>query len=164
MNLENQRVKIGESLLYSPGIQLNTYGYLMDVRADLGAANRFTEFDSERNTFKVHSNLLTKSDIGIYIIKISAKFYSENYEENFRGEFLLTVWDDPEKDADPWFPPDPIEYQFWDGSIREDAKLGPYDPLQPIPYIVDLSRTGLMTIGWDRVMVPPGNYTVIPQA
>ena len=42
--------------------------------------------------------------------------------------------------------------------------MGLYDPLQPIPYIVDLTRTGLMTIGWDRTMVPPGNYTVIPSA
>lgn len=37
-----------------------------------------------------------------------------------------------------------------------------YDPNRPIPYIVDYSPTGVMTIGWDRLMTPFQNFTIIP--
>ena len=97
------------------------------------------------------------------MIQISARFYNSTYEEKFKGQFFLTVWDDEPK-VSPWMPPDPIEYVKWDGAIRESQEPEPFDPLKPIPYIVDLSRTGVMTIGWDKTMVPPGNYTVIPEA
>ena len=40
----------------------------------------------------------------------------------------------------------------------------PFDPLKPIPYVKSLSTKGEMIIGWDRAMVPPGNYTSIPTA
>jgi hypothetical protein len=40
----------------------------------------------------------------------------------------------------------------------------PFDPLKPIPYVKNVSTKGEMIIGWDRAMVPPGNYTSIPTA
>jgi len=40
----------------------------------------------------------------------------------------------------------------------------PFDPLKPIPYVKHVSRYGEMIIGWDKEMVPPGNYTEIPIA
>ena len=43
-------------------------------------------------------------------------------------------------------------------------ELGEYHPDQPVPYIVELTQKGVLTIGWDRQMVPPGNYTEIPEA
>ena len=36
------------------------------------------------------------------------------------------------------------------------------DPDRPIPYIVDLSSTGVLKIGWNKEMVPPANVTEIP--
>ena len=164
ISLQNQRVKVGDSLLYAPGIQFNTYGYLMEVSAELGDAFRFSKYETDTNLYKVNGDITTKDDIGIYMITISARFYDESYSEKYTKSFFLEVWDDPEI-VDPWVPEDPIEYQYWDGgAIREDAELEPFDPEKPVPYIVDLSTTGVLTIGWDRTMVPPGNYTEIPTA
>lgn len=45
VNLENQQVKVGQSLLYFPEFQLNSDGYQMEVKVDLGLAMLFSEFD-----------------------------------------------------------------------------------------------------------------------
>lgn len=63
-------------------------------------------------------------------------------------------------------PPDPIEYKAWDEiqyTIKESMEPEAYDPVKPVPYIADMTPTGVMTIGWDRTMTPPMNFTVIPQ-
>lgn len=36
------------------------------------------------------------------------------------------------------------------------------DPERPIPYVADMTSTGMLVIGWDRKMNPPNNITVIP--
>ena len=68
----------------------------MQVKAKLGDAFRFAEYDPDLNTFRVLSNLLMKDDIGDYMIQIQARFFNETYEEKFKGHFILTVWDDSE--------------------------------------------------------------------
>ena len=45
LGLKNQRVKVGESLAYSLGVQINSYGYPMDVEVNLGDAFRFATYD-----------------------------------------------------------------------------------------------------------------------
>ena len=57
----------------------------MDVRANMGEAIRFSEFDKGSNTFKVHSHLVQPEDVGTYIIRLEAKFFSDTYEEKFDG-------------------------------------------------------------------------------
>ena len=39
--------------------------------------------------------------------------------------------------------------------------MGPYNPAQPIPYIADLSITGVLRIGWDRSMTERDDYESI---
>ena len=97
---------------------------------------------------------------------MQARFFNETYEEHYRGHFILTI-DDKTVIVDPWVPPDPIEYRVWEKAqyeIRESMQPDPYDPVQPVPYIAHLSQTGAMTIGWDRMMAPPSDYKVIPEA
>jgi len=161
VNLSNQRVKVGHNLLYSPGIQMNTYGYMMEVKAELGDAFRFSEYDQVANIFRVHSGLTVKEDVGDYMIMIQARFFNETYDEKFSGHFWLTVWDDPIT-IEQWMPPDPIEYQYWKMPIKDSMEMEPFDPLRPIPYVKSLTQTGVMTIAWDKTMVPPGNYTFLP--
>ena len=36
-----------------------------------------------------------------------------------------------------------------------------FDAERPIPYIQELSISGLLTIGWDRNMMVPKNYSAI---
>ena len=40
----------------------------------------------------------------------------------------------------------------WTGKVRESTEIEEFSPDQPLPYIVELSTTGVMTIGWDRKM------------
>ena len=112
VKLDNQRVKVGDSLLYSPGIQVNTYGYIMLVEAELGDAFRFSQYDKDFNIFRVHGLQVSNEDVGMYMIKINALYFNETYSENFSGHFWLTVWNDPVI-VESWFPEDPIEYQNW---------------------------------------------------
>ena len=49
------------------------------------------------------------------------------------------------------------DIKFRNGTLE----LGEYNPDQPIPYIKDLSPTGVLMIGWDRLMAAPEDYTEI---
>lgn len=111
----------------------------MEVEAELGPAFKFSEYDGDSNTFKVHGYMVKPEDVGTYRIMITSRFYNETHVEKFEDSFLLTIWDDPVVSPEPWFPPDPIEYPKWEGSIREDMQIGEYHPDQPIPYIVNLT-------------------------
>lgn len=91
-NLEDQRVKVGQSLLYTPGIQYNSYGFLMEVSAELGDAFEFSEYDEQKNMFRVHAGKTVSENVGVYPITITARFFSESYDEKFSSTFFLTVW------------------------------------------------------------------------
>ena len=69
---------------------------------------------------------------------------------------MLNIWDDEEIIAQ-WKPPEAIETNKWERvySIRDSMEPEPYAPEQPIPYVVELTRSGLLTIGWDKSMAPP---------
>ena len=45
VSLKDQRVKVGQALAYTPGIQLNGYGLMMDVSVFLGDAFRFVTYE-----------------------------------------------------------------------------------------------------------------------
>ena len=55
LNVQDQQVAVGSSLIYSLGYSTNTYGFEMTVKVNLGPAAKFTTFESETNSFKVHS-------------------------------------------------------------------------------------------------------------
>jgi len=132
--------------------------------ADIDDTSKFAEFDSETITYIIRSNYLQRGDIGEYMVVINARFYNDTYEEKFNGHFMVTIWDDPVVE-EPWTPPNPIEIKDWDPvAIRDSMEPEPYDPQKPIPYVAEISQTGVMTIGWDKSMMPPNNYTVIPEA
>ena len=63
----------------------------MRVRFDLGAAEPFAEYIVEENAFKVNSNELTDSFVGVYEIKVNATFFNETYQEEHVKIFKLTV-------------------------------------------------------------------------
>ena len=63
----------------------------MRVRFDLGSAEPFSEYFIEENAFKVNSNQLTDSFVGVYEIKVIATFFNETYQEEHVKVFKLTV-------------------------------------------------------------------------
>lgn len=112
--LADQKVRVGDSLSFSPGANTNTYGYQMQVDVKLGVASRFVTYDSQLNTFRVQGSLLKKDDVGVYPIEVTARFSNGTLVENYRKTFLLTIWDDtPPPEEKNWFPEDPIEYKNW---------------------------------------------------
>ena len=64
-------------------MQYNTYGYMMEVKAELGDAFRFSEYDNDSNTYKVHGYMVAPEDVGRYKIFIEARFYNETHVEKF---------------------------------------------------------------------------------
>lgn len=40
----------------------------MEVKAELGDAFRFSEYDEDANIYRVHSGLLSEEDVGMYMI------------------------------------------------------------------------------------------------
>ena len=107
LDLQDQRVKVGNSLVYFPEIQYNAYSERMQVEVFLGESFRFMTFNEDLNQFKVNGNLLTREDIGDYLIQVNATFFNSTFEETFSKTFILTVWDDdiPEKE-EPLLPPE----------------------------------------------------------
>ena len=167
LSLHDQKVKVGDSLIYSPGVQLNTYGYMMQVGVVLGDAFRFLAFNEHLNQFVIQGGLLTREDVGRYPIEVTATFYNDTFSETYTKVFILTVWDNglPEEPESSWFPPDPIYYPELDSAqiMRMNmTQIAEDDPDRPIPFIKDLSVEGVLIVGWDREMKTPANFTKIP--
>lgn len=94
VNLQDQRVKVGDSLVYSPGDKLSSYGHEMTLTMDLVEAVRFASYDESSNLFKVHGVLLEASDVGTYPISVKAMYSNETFSETYTKNFTLTVWDE----------------------------------------------------------------------
>ena len=94
VNLQDQRVKVGNSLVYSPGDKLSSYGHEMTLTMDLVEAVRFASYDESSNLFKVHGVLLEASDVGTYPISVKAMYSNETFSETYTKNFTLTVWDE----------------------------------------------------------------------
>jgi hypothetical protein len=66
----------------------------------------------------------------------------------------------------PPCPPDEKDFPDWTEAIEPNLKpVHPEDGKQkkPVPFIKSLSDSGLLTIGWDELMVPPFEYEKIPE-
>lgn len=94
-------------MVYNPGFATNSYGFLMTMDVDLGYASKFTTYEAETNTFKVHSTLVEVEDIGIHTISFTATFMNSTYSEKFEGSFNLTIYSEYSK-------PLPDEYHYLD--------------------------------------------------
>lgn len=155
LNLDDQRVRVGEALQYKIGQPVNNYGFRMELEFDMGDAFRFATFDAQFNTFKVHEVLTTNDDIGFYPIKVIARLYKIDgeifdFSEVYEQYFMLEVYDDPPEVEPQWFPPDPIFYDEWPVPPVRVNKTQPFDPDRPIPYIHELRDDGILVLGWDR--------------
>lgn len=144
----------------------------MEIDLFLADAYKFSTYDPLQNIFRVDGGKMRKDDIGVYPITMTATFTKDEKNQKYRKVFLLTVWDvDPPIEEKDWFPDEPIEYSEWqpENIVREiDTQKQILEDLEgddidrPIPYIVDLKPTGLLTIGWNTEMNPPLNFTEIP--
>ena len=144
------------------GTPVDVEGAEVAVKLDLGKAAQFATFDSTDNTFRVHQTLLKRRHAGIYKIGVHPqntvnKMYLDRtfilvvYENfGFEGDSEDTKETD-DTDKSNFKPEDDYFYVMdWHGPVYESIKEAPYDEAAPVPYIVDFSLTGVLTIGWDR--------------
>ena len=129
VRLEDQRIRVGQSLSYKPTVLLSSPGYLIDMKVDIGQTARFAEFDKESSSYEVQGDRVTKSDIGEYMILVSVRIYNATYEEKFNGRYMLNIWEEQEIEAQ-WKPAEAIDAQEWEQvySIRDSMQPEPYAP------------------------------------
>lgn len=165
LDLEDQTILAGDALIYEPDSRLDDYGLEMDMEVDLGDAFRFAEYDPISNQFIIHSTLVTDEDAGVYPVDVKARYFNESFNAEFGKTFMLTILPHEKEPPEPWFPEDPIFYEDWEISsyIRANTTQE-YDPERPIPQILNLDESGILTIGWDRKMLRPDNITKIEPA
>ena len=111
---------------------------------------------------------MNETDVGKYRVSAIATFQNGTYTEQFTDNFILTIRND-----NP-FIPEPFDGDLIDildivskntttdedlPDIRQvvyGTELAEtFTPDQPIPYIRDLTTTGLLCIEWDRPMTEP---------
>ena len=50
----------------------------------------------------------------------------------------------------------------WEGLVVDAGSASEYSPLQPVPYVDELTELGVLTIRWDRDMQEIRNLTILP--
>ena len=70
----DQRVKVGQSLVYSPTVTLNTHTAPMTREMDLGQAFSFASFDKSSGSLVVNKSKVEKEHIGKYMIIVKTTF------------------------------------------------------------------------------------------
>ena len=89
IELEDQKVKVGDYLDYTLDNIEVSYGYLIDVTMRAGTAARFASFDKILNRFKVNGDEVSRDDIGFYPIEVTATFFNATFSESYKENFVL---------------------------------------------------------------------------
>ena len=169
VNLVDQRVNVGEALLYQPDFKIEPNGWEQTMfQVNLGRAGKFTIFDEETREFRAPAILIEPVDVGKHLVVVTIRFVRQNEIVTFKESFhieVIGIDDDGEVDPDPKVPADWKNLPVWDKEIEENLipEELEAEPEKPIPYISRLTETGVLTIGWDREMDPPQKYEIIPE-
>ena len=172
IGLEDQAVDIEESMLYPVEIIDTEWGQEMLVTPKLGTAKDFLYWDDAIDAFVIHEGAALENFVGDHYVCLNVAYFNETYHEEHEDCFTMTInanlteaeelaivanetWVPPEK---PEYKPPPVN-QFVISDQGLD--LGPFNQRQPIPYIADLSITGVLTIAWDRSMTPRDDFEEI---
>ena len=124
----------------------------------------FSGYNAVFNSYFVNGDKVTDTDIGVYKIIVQAAYIDpKGTKQFFSNSFYLHILSDPTS-------------KKLDLGLNEKRKIIPlsdfkglvmfqpqtYNEERPIPYIVDFSPTGVMTIAWDRTMKPYEKPDEIP--
>ena len=83
------------------------------------------------------------------------------YSESFEASFTLDIVNDIKIIKEPKVKSLETWTSFKKNSAKESLTLGPIEPSQPVPYIRDLTSTGVLVIGWDREMTQRDDFALI---
>lgn len=149
----------------------------MLVTVDLGTAKEFLSWDDEVDAFVVIEGATKDEYVGIHIICMNVVYFNETFREDYDDCFTLTIKANTTvveeefvmiNNETTWVPPEIIQPKQPPVKQFEISELGfepgPFNERQPIPYIADLSITGVLTIGWDRSMTAREDFEKINPA
>ena len=153
LKLKDHLISVEENLIYYVDIKETLPGMKRKISYDLGSAFEFLFWDDTTESFKVHEGAALEEYIGQHEVSMEVSFFNSTYYETYEDTFTITV---VAREEETWVPPQirppapepEVPFLF----SEQGLEPGPYNPDQPIPYIADLSVTGVLTIGWDRGM------------
>ena len=159
--VQDKTIYVGESFTYSFGDAVNRFNQELDVMMDLGETGDFAFYNNITNSYVVVGDQVQQ---GYWKLNIVAKEVKNGrtymYDKIF---YLRVIWpfEMPDEETKPPVVIDPVtgdpvagDYLKKESLIRESR-----DENKPLPYVVDFDSKGVMTIGWTRNLIKPGNYS-----
>ena len=170
--LVDYSMDISQGWRLSLGKVVSSWGDEMEVHFSTDAVRRFAEVEPDSNTLIIRKGDLTEGDVGRYKITVLSTFQNATMTEQCSGSFYLTIRNDnpfvpePEPEVDLIDVADLVRNSGLEEGkqpdlpqitqVEEGLELAAaFSRDQPIPYIKDLTSTGLLCIEWDRPMIRP---------
>ena len=133
---------------------------------DLGATEDFAFYDHITNSYVIKGDVVKP---GYWRLSITAEEVRNGRTYTYQKYFYINVLDTSTStlvdDEDMVIPIDPETGKpLLDGYLKKESLVREsQDETKPLPYVIDFDSKGLMSIGWTRKLIPPQNYTEIPE-
>jgi len=154
-------------LLYPVDIKDTYFGQQLHVdRVDLGSAKDFMRWNPEVQTFTIAPGAAIELYVGVHTVCLSVSYSNSTYYEAYDDCFTVTIKPGAATAAavvNSTFTPPEVVAKPVDQLVISNfgLELGPFNEKQPIPYIRDLTSTGVLVIAWDRLMTQQNDFGVI---
>ena len=142
---------------YPFGPKIDQFGHIGNiwVRVDLALASNFAFYNPESNSLVVDA-ALTDLDVGYYKIRVESSEVRKNQTYSYEKFIYLRVVKGKPSQSDS--PPAEVEtpkkqgFLSIDQLIRESVEES---SAKPLPVVLGLGPTGVLTIEWSKEMSPP---------
>ena len=106
--------------------------------------------------FKINWREVFEEDLGIYEVYLDSMFTDgDDVRRKNHGHYRLEIVNIGPVEDSSFLEALPVpEWLEMGNSVSSNYELGPYSSLQPVPHIKSLTEDGLLTIAWDRKMIP----------
>ena len=128
---------------------------------ELGSTENFALYDQRNNKYVIQGKL---SRLGYWKLNVVVSEVKNGRTYIYEKHFYLHVLDKDSSSGNEVIQVDPITgLPIYDDVLKKESLIrGDEDATKPLPYVIDFTSTGLMSIGWTRKLKPPSNYTEIP--
>ena len=133
------------------GDPIDMFGDKVEVRLRMEMARNFAFLDAQQNSFKVNGMLTRDDHIGNHLVWVDITYLDpKDQPQSFSNSFILTVLPKKVIEVPEIFENTQLEViSDFNGRVVYEPQPD-IDLERPIPYVVDLTQTGLLTIGWNR--------------
>ena len=129
------------------------------------------QFDKDLNLISISKDVVEEKHIGFWPITVEGRYEGKNKIEVVSKIFYIRVYQD-----EVFIPFVEEQEEVFDSGytvveelkvpVKENSFSESEQPLigKPLPYVIELTKTGILKIGWNKVMVPPKDLTILPPA